>query len=274
MKVIIPMSGIGNRFIQAGYLDPKPLIEVNCRRIIEYVLDMFHEEDVIFICNEKHLSETNIRNILEGLRPNCDIISIPNHKLGPVFTVKQAFDSIDDDEEVIISYCDGSYIWDRSHFNKYVKEKKLDGCILSHTGFHPHTLAGTKMAYIKEKNSLVEEVKEKECYTDNPMKEHASSGTYYFSKGSYVKKYFRLALENDLTYNKEYYVTLVYNLLIRDNLKVGFYDTEFTAVMGTPQEVENFESWANIIKGGQVKNEKDLIRCYNYWKKYHDTNIS
>ena len=69
-------------------------------------------------------------------------------------------------------------------------------------------------------------------------------------------------------------MTLVYNLLIRDNLKVGFYDTEFTAIMGTPQEVENFESWANIIEGGQVKNEKDLINCYNYWKKYNDINIS
>ena len=44
--------------------------------------------------------------------------------------------------------------------------------------------------------------------------------------------------------------------------------------MGTPQEVENFESWANIIEGGQVKNEKDLINCYNYWKKYNDINIS
>jgi|TARA_R110000796_G_scaffold168168_1_gene285081 NDP-sugar pyrophosphorylase family protein len=274
MKVIIPMSGTGNRFVQAGYIDPKPLIKVNGKRIIEYILDMFDEEEVIFICNEKHLRETKIKEILEGLRPNCKIISMPNHKLGPVFTVKEAFDYIGDEEEVIISYCDGSYLWDRKDFDSYVHSNNLDGCILSHTGFHPHTLAKTKMAYIKKSNNLVEEIKEKECYTDDPMDEHASTGTYYFSKGSHVKKYFNLALEKNLTYNGEYYVTLVYNLLIRDNLKVGFYDTEFTAIMGTPQEVENFESWANIIEGGQVKNEKDLINCYNYWKKYNDINIS
>ena len=274
MKVIIPMSGTGNRFVQAGYQDPKPLIKVNGKCIIEYVLDMFHEEEIIFICNEKHLKDTDIRNVLNKLRPNCKIISMPNHKLGPVYTVKEAFDYIDDDEEVIISYCDNSYLWDRKDFDSYVKEKNLDGCILSHTGFHPHTLANTKMAYMLESNGSVKEVKEKECYTDNPMSEHASTGTYYYSKGSYVKKYFKSALENDLTYNGEYYVTLVYNLLIKDGLKVGFYDTEFTAVMGTPEEVENLESWMNIIKGGQVKDEKDLINCYNYWKKYNDINIS
>ena len=83
---------------------------------------------------------------------------------------------------------------------------------------------------------------------------------------------FDLALEKNLTYNGEYYVTLVYNLLIADGLKVGFYDTEFSAMMGTPEEVENFESWANIIKEDQVKNKEDLINCYNYWTKYHDTN--
>jgi CTP:phosphocholine cytidylyltransferase-like protein len=29
MKVIIPMAGLGDRFISKGYVDPKPLIKVN-----------------------------------------------------------------------------------------------------------------------------------------------------------------------------------------------------------------------------------------------------
>jgi len=29
MQIIIPMSGIGKRFIEAGYKDPKPLIKVD-----------------------------------------------------------------------------------------------------------------------------------------------------------------------------------------------------------------------------------------------------
>ena len=65
--------------------------------------------------------------------------------------------------------------------------------------------------------------------------------------------------------NGEYYVTLVYNLLIRDNLNVSVYDTDFVTVFGTPDEVKSFEAWATILKSGQVASEEDAVECYNYW---------
>ena len=43
---------------------------------------------------------------------------------------------------------------------------------------------------------------------------------------------------------------------------------------GTPEEVENFEAWATILKSGQVKSIDDAIECYNYWKKYHGFDIT
>ena len=236
MKIIVPMAGTGNRFVQAGYEDPKPLIRINGRRIIEYILDMFSDDDeFVFICNDVHLETTNMREVLEELKPNAKIISMPQHKGGPVYTVQVAYDEIDDDEEVIVSYCDNPYLWNREDFIS--KVENLDGCVLTHTGFHPHTLASTKMAFVKDKDGLLEEIKEKECYTDNPMDEHASTGIYYFRKGSYIKKYFDELVEKDINYNGEYYVTLVYNLL----------------------------------KGSQVKSEEDLLKCYNYWKGYHES---
>ena len=39
MKIIIPMSGIGKRFVEAGYEDPKPLIQVENKTIIEHVMN-------------------------------------------------------------------------------------------------------------------------------------------------------------------------------------------------------------------------------------------
>ena len=45
MKIIVPMAGVGDRFIKAGYVDPKPLIEVNGKRIIEYIIEMFDIEN-------------------------------------------------------------------------------------------------------------------------------------------------------------------------------------------------------------------------------------
>lgn len=270
MKIIVPMAGTGDRFIKAGYKDPKPLIKVNEKRIIEYILDIFSKNDeFIFICNKAHVENTDIKNILLSLKPNSKIIEIPNHKKGPVHTVSYCYDLINDDEEVIISYCDNPFVYDKNNFLNFLKTNQPDGCIFSHSGFHPHSLNSTKMAFIKDKNGLVEEIKEKECYTDNHLNEHASTGAYYFKKGSYVKKYFPMLIEKNINYNGEYYVTLVYNLLVQDNLKVMYYDTPFVTVFGTPEEVKSFEAWNTILNSGQVKNESDLIKTYRYWKKYH-----
>ena len=274
MKIIAPMAGTGQRFVDKGYQDPKPLIRVNGKRIIEYIIGMFSPDDeFVFICNEKHLKETNMEQVLKELCPNSQVVSMPMHKYGPVYTVQQVYDYIEDDEEVIVTYCDKPYVWDREDFNRHVEENKLDGCVLSHSGFHPHTLNNTKMAFMKTIGDSVVEIKEKECYTDDPMSEHASTGTYYFRKGSYVKKYFDEAVEKNIQYNGEYYVTLVYNLLINDGLSVGYYDTPFATVMGTPEEVENIEAWNSIINKGQVKNEDDLLKCYRYWKDYHVSDL-
>ena len=44
MKVIIPMSGVGKRFVEAGYKDPKPLIDVDGVPMIYHVIDLFPNE--------------------------------------------------------------------------------------------------------------------------------------------------------------------------------------------------------------------------------------
>lgn len=272
MKVIIPMAGTGDRFVKKEYKDPKPLIEVNKKRIIKYICDMFDANDeIIFICNDTHLKNTNMQSVLKEIVPNSKIHSIPNHKQGPVFTLINADlnSFINDEEEVIICYCDNPYLWNYADFKKWVDEKDADGCILSHTGFHPHRLSPTFMAHIKEKNLQVSEIKEKEPYTNDPMNEQASTGTYYFKKGLYIKKYFQALIDQNISYNGEYYVTLVYNLLIKDKLNVYCYPTDFVTVFGTPEEVENFEAWQVLLSSTQIKNEEDLIKSYRYWKEYN-----
>ena len=271
MRVVIPMAGRGDRFVDKGYTNPKPLIKVNGKMIIEYILDMFGETDKItFICNDDHLHNTNMKEVLNELSPNSDIVSLPNHKKGPIYTVMPFLDMVKDDEEVIVCYCDNPLIWNKYDFFDYVNNNNLDGCILTHTGLHPHTLNSTKMAFLKTNGILMEEIKEKECYTDNPMSEHASTGVYYFKNGKVMKDCFKETIEKDLNHNGEYYVTLAYNLLVEKGMRVGYYDTDFVTVFGTPAEVESFEAWTTILKSGQVKSEKDAVQCYNYWKRYHE----
>ena len=97
MKIIIPMSGTGIRFLQAGYTIPKPMIRVDGKPIIEHVLAMYPgDHDFVFICNNDHLRETDMRSVLKRIAPRGHIIGIAPHKKGPVYALASAWDAIAD----------------------------------------------------------------------------------------------------------------------------------------------------------------------------------
>lgn len=258
MHVIIPMSGIGKRFIDAGYEYPKPLIEIDGKPIIEYVVGLFPgESKFTFICNETHLQTTHMRETLNRIAPQGEVVSIDPHKLGPVFAVSKIADRIDDDEEVIVNYCDFGTYWDYDDFLKHTRERNADGAIPAYKRFHPHMLGSTNYAFMRDENQWMLEIKEKEPFTDNRMEEYASNGTYYFKKGSYVKKYFNLLMEKDINLKGEYYVSLIYNLLVEDGLKVSIYDVEHMLQWGTPQDVEEYLDWVDYFRK-VLKNKGDF----------------
>ena len=257
MHIIIPMSGIGNRFIQAGYKEPKPLIVVDGKPIIEHVCNLFPIEDKFtFICNSKHLAETNMREVLLSIKPNANIVEIPNHKKGPVYAVSLIENLIKDDEEVIVNYCDFGTYWDYEDFLKHTRDRDADGAIPSYKGFHPHMLGSTNYAFMRDDKQWMLEIKEKEPFTNNRMNEYASNGTYYFKKGSYVKKYFKELMDKDINLNGEYYVSLIYNLLIQDKLKVSIYEIQHMLQWGTPQDVEEYNTWSKYFRDAIEEKEK------------------
>jgi len=249
MHIVIPMSGVGKRFIDAGYEDPKPLIKIDGKPIIQHVVELFPgETKFTFICNQTHLDTTNMRSVLEGIAPEGEVVCIPNHKKGPVYAVAQILDRIDDDEEVIVNYCDFGTWWDYPDFLKHTRERDADGAIPAYKRFHPHMLGSTNYAFMRDDNQWMLEIKEKEPFTDNRMEEYASNGTYYFKKGAYVKKYFPLLMDRDINLKGEFYVSLIYNLLVEDDLRVSIYDVEHMLQWGTPQDVEEYNAWSEYFR--------------------------
>ena len=255
------MSGVGQRFIEAGYSAVKPLIIIDGKPIIEHVCNLFPGEDKFtFICNTKHLAETNMREILFGIKPNATIIEVPSHKKGPVYAVSQANHLIDDEEEVIVNYCDFGTYWNYIDFLEHTRNRDADGAVPSYKGFHPHMLGNTNYAFMRDDQQWMLEIKEKEPFTNNRMNEYASNGTYYFKKGSYVKRFFQDLMDDDINLNGEFYVSLVYNLLLKDGLKVSIYAIQHMLQWGTPEDVEEYNRWSGYFSHAILEEEKEIAQ--------------
>ncbi len=290
MKIIIPMSGSGKRFVDAQYKEIKPLIKVDGKSIIEYVVNLFPgENDFIFICNKEHLEKTELRKELQRIKPTGKIIAIEPHKKGPIHAIAQIEEHIKDDEPVIVSYCDYNILWDYNKFKKEMQELDCDGSIPSYIHFHPHHRHEKNVyGYSKvDSNNQVLAIQEKKPYTSNKMEEPAAIGMYYFKKGKYLKKYGQLLMEKNINVKGEYFVSLLYNLMNKDGLKSYVYEIPYFLQWGAPEDLEEYEAWsqffakkANKAKGetskpeGRIakqeisRNEKEFERTYKYWEQY------
>jgi NDP-sugar pyrophosphorylase family protein len=258
------MSGLGQRFKDAGYTDPKPLIEVDNKPIIEHVIDLYDrkKDNFIFICNNKHLKETKMREILLSICPTCEIYEVPiEGREGPVHAVSLIFDKIPDNEKVIISYCDYGTYWDYQHFLKDNDTRNCDGAIVCYKGFHPHMLGTDNYAFLKETeigSRWMDEIQEKEPFTDDRMSEFASNGAYYFKTGEIMKKYFQKLMDSKIRVKNEYYVSMVYNLLVNDKLKVNIFEIEHMLQWGTPHDLEIYKGWSEYFKN-IIKPQKNYV---------------
>ena len=71
--------------------------------------------------------------------------------------LKLIFDEINDEDEVIVNYCDFGTYWDYNDFLKHTRDRDADGAVVAYKGFHPHMIKSPNYAFIKDKNQSYED---------------------------------------------------------------------------------------------------------------------
>lgn len=253
MQIIIPMTGLGSRFKNAGYEELKPMIQVGGKSIIDWVTKIFdkQEDHFVLICQTKHI-EDGLLNIdyLKSLGNNVDILSVRDwKKLGPAYEIFLMEDILSTSEECIISYCDYFVDWDYKLFLKGIKDKNFDGAIPCYQGFHPHLLDRTHLyaaCKTDNKDQLVT-IKEKHTWYKDITKNKYSPGIYYFrDKVEMFHAIKRMVNCND-SINKEFYVSLIYNYLEKGSKVWCPTNINSFCQWGTPQDLQEYLKWEDYL---------------------------
>ncbi len=248
MKIFIPMAGHSRRFKLAGYDTIKPFIQIGGKSMIERVCSMFSPKDeFFFICNKEHLQNTSYLRILERITTFCKIIEIAPHEKGPIYSILQAQDYVEDESEpFIITYCDFTMQWDYRQF--LMKAAHYEGGISVFKGFHPASYGDTYYAYLKSNENMeMLELREKRSFTDNRVEEYASTGVYYLESWKTFSKYAHELLNSDKKELPEYYCSLLYNLMVRDGKRVCLFEVEKFICWGTPEDLEEYLFWSDYF---------------------------
>ena len=231
MNILIPMAGAGKRFTEAGYIFPKPLIEINNKPMIQWVIESLNlKANYIFIIQKEHQKKYNIKSVLNVLQPNCKIIELDHVTEGAACTTLLAKKYINNSDPLIIANSDQYIKWNSSRAIYDFNSKKLDGAILTFEAIHP------KWSYAKcDEKGFVTEVAEKKVISKN-----ATVGVYYWKHGSDYVRSAEKMIKKNIRVNNEFYVCPVYNEFILERKKIKIYNVEEMQGLGTPEDLNNF----------------------------------
>lgn len=228
-NVLIPMAGLGSRFIEAGYKKPKPLIDINGVPMIKAVVDSLGiDGNYIFIVQKEHSVKYHLLDVLDSIAPGCNIVELDGHTDGAARTALTASHLIDNDRPLIIANSDQIVKWQGQVFAKLVTDWNVVALFEAED---------PKWSFAKIENNLITEIAEKKVISNN-----ASVGIYGWSKGSDYVKYARLMIARDIRTNNEFYIAPVYNGAIADGKKVHPFFVEKMHGTGTPEDLTEYLS--------------------------------
>lgn len=231
LNILIPMAGAGSRFADAGYTFPKPLIEVMGRAMIEVVVrNLMVDGNFIFIVQEDHLEQYNLDRYLRLLAPGCQIVTVRGVTDGAARTALLASDFIDSDTPLLIANSDQFMDWDSSSALYSLGAADIDGGLVTFTSNHP------KWSFAKiGSDGFISEVAEKE-----PISSMASTGVYYWKKGSDFVRFAKQMIEKNIRTNGEFYICPVYNEAINSGLSIKPVPANKMWGLGTPEDLTQF----------------------------------
>jgi len=235
VNIVIPMAGRGSRFADVGFERPKPLIDVRGRPMYAWATDglpLDLAERIIFICLAEHLADgslaADIRARYAAHQPV--IVALDHVTAGQASTVLVARELIDNDQPLLIynadTYCPTNLA------------TLLAGAGATADGILDVFQAeGDKWSFARVDDSMrVWETAEK-----RRISPWATTGLYYFRRGSDFVRHAGAMIAADDRSNNEFYVAPLYNRLIAAGGVVLANPVEEVWVLGTPEDLAHFE---------------------------------
>ena len=237
LNIVIPIAGAGSRFVDAGFDVPKPLIKVHDKTLIEWSVKSFDflkktkKVSFIFIILKEHDKKYALKKSLKNIFGNTiKIIVIDEMTRGQAETCLMAKSLIDNYNQLVIYNCD-TYTTGNSKMFDLIEKERPDGILACFKSNDP------RYSYARlDSFGYVDLTKEKEVIS--PL---ATSGMYYFKRGSDFVTAAENMIKNDDDSKGEYYVAPCYNEMLKSGKKIKTYLVDENWVIGTPEEFENFE---------------------------------
>lgn len=230
MNFVLPMSGLGSRFQEAGYNVPKPFIDVLGRPMIRKVMENLGWSSKFYL-----IAQRGHKELLDGAMLGCDQewepVYISGQTEGAACSVLKAKEFIDNHEMLCIANSD-QLIDDTYWINEammHFDRTQADCSIICFINDDP------KWSYARVEKGLVREVAEKRVVSNL-----ATCGIYIFRHGKDFVRAAEAMITKNIRTNGEFYTAPAINELILENKTVVPYMVNLMYGIGDPDGLRRY----------------------------------
>jgi NDP-sugar pyrophosphorylase family protein len=238
-SIVIPLAGLGSRFESAGFIRPKPLIDLLGRPIYSWSVDslpLSAASKLIFVLRSDQRCYAELRDDIVSRYGAFSpiIVTIDSLSRGQADSCLAASELLDQEQPLLIHNGDTGFTCSIDISTEAIRDG-CDGALLVFQSDQP------RWSYSREgRDGLVEEVREKEV-----VSQWASCGTYWFRSAGQFTALAKAALSRPSQF--EVYVGPLYNELCRNGGRVKNYQIRELFCFGTPEDLYESESRISAV---------------------------
>ena len=244
MNVVVPMAGDSKIFKDSGFKYNKNFTEINHKPLFQRVCESVKQlraNNFIFIVNKEDSQNYHIGKSLKLLAPGCKVVTAQGQTCGAACSILLAAEYIDNDDELVISNGDQVLETDLQGIVERFRAAGWDGGIVTFESVHP------RWSYVRlDENNYVIEAAEKD-----PISNHATTGFYWFKRGSDFVSSVKKMIHKEAGVNGVYYTCPAYNEMVLMQKTIGCYeiDSAIYYPLTTPKEIAEYEVHIRNIEG-------------------------
>lgn len=246
---LIPMAGAGIRFVNEGYADPKPLVGVNGKTLIERSLDCLPtSRKWIAVTQSTYLRDARLKRVLNNRSRQVQSLEVSYLPEGQAASCLVAREHLPPESPLLIAPCDAVTVYDEQLLSHMVSDPAID-CLVWTFMNHPHANRSPKQYgwILVSESGSVRQVLCKQRPLTSPQTTPGIIGTFWFRKAQYFLQAADKLVRDNLRVNDEFYVDSCIQALIEMGRNVHIFPVDHYLCLGTPEDVRTYEYWAGYF---------------------------
>lgn len=253
---VVPMAGRGQRFVAAGFADPKPFLPVAGSPMVAAALRCLPTPARrVLVVQEAHARDYGRRldAAMQPLGGATEVVTVASVTDGQATSAGLGVARVAPDDPVLVASCDAGHVYDPAALAALEGDGETDVAVFVARGHLPAQWrpAAYGWAACDDRGRVTDIAVKAQVPGLAPDAQGALTGTFWFRSRALYDALYRALRASGERVNNELYVDSMARLAVRRGLSVRAVTVDKWLPWGTPDELATFTYWNDVFRAGR-----------------------